>query len=245
MAGAIGLIVGIASQDNTARHHHQTMRDLGGSNTHEEMGHFLATRPLTNPDFATCILQMAAGSLLIAWGLWVTTFAGSLLLAALTNPLPVPLFPPWYGAWYLPLTLLGPWIAFTNIATISLSGRCAKILFFGVIAVISYGIGMILIKEFVSVDAQKQVFEISMFLGSITIVGATILAFRRAYRCNLLSRKAQCRAGFVWLGIIVLAIALRPADLPVVAYPMILAFSSLSIMPFATTPLAIAWNRHR
>ena len=244
MAGVIGMMVGVASIDNTARHHHATIRDLAGGNSFEEMGHFLSTRPLTNQDFAKSALKIAIRSLLISWGLWATAFAGSLLLAVLTNQIPVPLFGP-FGAWYLPLTLLGSWVAFTNLATIVLSGRGVKIIFVGVTALISYGAGMIVTKEVFSSEAQNKVFETLMWIGSIAIIGITLLAFRRAHRFSCLSLKSQCQAGFVGLGIVILAIALRPADLPVLAYPMILAFSSLVIMPLATTPLAIAWNRHR
>ena len=84
-----------------------------------------------------------------------------------------------------------------------------------------------------------------MFLGSTAIVAATLMAFVKAHRRRFLSRKSQCVSGVIWIAIAIVGIAIRPADLPVVAYPMILAFSALVILPRATTPLAIAWNRHR
>ena len=133
-------------------------------------------------------------------------------------------------------------LPFTNIG---LSGRATQIVFLGVSGLVSYGIGMIFVKEVFSGEVQNQVFEISLFLGSITIVGATILAFVKAHRRRFLTHKVQCAAGVFWIVISVLGIAIRPTGLPIVAYPMILAFSAVVILPVAATPLAIAWNRHR
>jgi hypothetical protein len=42
-----------------------------------------------------------------------------------------------------------------------------------------------------------------------------------------------------------LALLLRPPGLAIAAYPWIPAFVALVILPVATTPLAIEWNRHR
>ena len=235
----------LSSSEYTTRNRSETIRDLAGGINQEGMGNFQSTLPFTNSDFAQSILQTAARSILIAWGLWAAGFFGCLLIAQLMPHVPVPIFPPEFRAWYLPLTLLGPWIAMTNLSVIGLSGRAARIVFLGVSGLISYGIGMILIKEFHSAELQSHVFEISIFLGSITIVGATVLAFVKGHRRRFLSRKSQCVSGVIWIATAILGIATRPADLPVVAYPMILAFSALVIMPLATTPLAIAWNRHR
>jgi len=245
MAGVTGMLTVLSSNGNTTRNRGETIRDLAGSNNVEGMGNFQSTLPFTNSDFAKSILQTAFRSVLISWALWAAGFFGCLLIAQLMPHVPVPVLPPELRTWYLPLTLLGPWIAMTNLSVIGLSGRATRIVCLGVSGLISYGIGMILIKEVYSAEVQDRVFEISMFLGSITIVGATILAFVKAHRRRCLSYKSQCVSGVLWITIASLGIATRPADLPVVAYPMILAFSSLVIMPLATTPLAIKWNRHR
>ena len=200
---------------------------------------------VTNSDFSGAILQTAFRSILIAWSLWAAGFFGCLLISQLMPHVPMPAFPPELQAWYLPLTLLGPWIAMTNLSLIGLSGRGIRMVFLGVTGLVSYGIGMILIKEVFSAEVQNQVFEISLFLGSITIVGATLWAFMKAQRRQVLTHKAQYASGVLWIAIVILGIAIRPKDLPVVAYPMILAFSALVILPLAATPLAIAWNRHR
>ena len=245
IAGVAGILTGISSNGTVTRYRGETIRDLAGNNNKEGMGNFQSTLPFTNRDFSKSILQTASRSLLIAWGFWAAGFFGCLLIAQLMPHIPVRVFPPESGAWYLPLTLLGPWIAMTNMSIIGLSGRSTRIVPIGISGLILYGIGMILIKEVFSAEVQNQVSEITMFFGSMTIIGATLLAFVKAHRRNFLSRKSQCVSGIIGIGIVTLAIAFRPAELPVVAYPMILAFSALVIMPLAATPLTIAWNRHR
>lgn len=245
MAGLTGMLTVLSSNGNTTRNRSETIRDLGGSNNQEGMGNFQSTLPFTNSDFSQSILLTAFRSVLAAWGLWAAGFFGCLLISQLMPHVPMPVFPPELRAWYLPLTLLAPWTAMTNLALIGLSGRATRIVFAGVSVFVSCCIGMILIKEIYSAELQTLVFEISMFIGSITIVGATILAFVKAHRRRILSDKTQWATGVIWIAIAIVAIALRPADLPVMAYPMILAFASLVIMPLAATPLAIEWNRHR
>ncbi|MEJ7594084.1 MAG: hypothetical protein WKF77_21295 [Planctomycetaceae bacterium] len=245
MAGVAGILMGISSNGNMTRNRSETVRDLAGSNSQEGMGNFQCTLPFTNHDFAKSVLQTGAKSVLISWGLWAAGVFGCLLIAKLMPHVPVQVFPPEIGVWYLPLTLLGPWIAMANLSTIGLSGRSARIVFIGTTGLILYCIGMILIKEVFSAEVQKRVFEISMYFASITTVGATLLVFTKAQRHSYLSQKSLCIAAVIWLGMATDAIAIRRADLPVMAYPMILAFFALVIMPLATTPLAIAWNRHR
>ncbi len=245
MAGVTGMLTVLSSSEYTTRNRGETIRDLAGGINQEGMGNFQSTLPFSNPDFAKSILRTAAKSVLIAWSFWAAGFFGCLLIAQLLPHVPMPDFLTQLRAWYLPLTLLGPWIAMTNLSLIGLSGRATQIVFLGVSGLVSYGIGMIFVKEVFSGDVQNQVFEISIFLGSITIVGATILAFVKAHRRRFLTHKAQCASGALWIAIAILGIAIRPTDLPIVAYPMILAFSAVVILPVAATPLAIAWNRHR
>ncbi|RLT09337.1 MAG: hypothetical protein DWI22_05980 [Planctomycetota bacterium] len=245
MAGVTGMMTVISSNEYTTRNRGETIRDLAAGINQAGMGNFQSTLPFTNSDFSQAILQTAFRSILIAWSLWAAGFFGCLLISQLMPHVPMPAFPPELQAWYLPLTLLGPWIAMTNLSLIGLSGRGIRMVFLGVTGLVSYGIGMILIKEVFSAEVQNQVFAISLFLGSITIVGGTLWAFMKAQRREFLTHKAQYASGILWIAIVILGIAIRPKDLPVVAYPMMLAFSALVILPLAATPLAIAWNRHR
>ncbi len=159
--------------------------------------------------------------------------------------LPAQLIPPEIGFWYFPLTLLGPWITMTNTAAIGLTGRGAKLILIGVTTLISWCIGLILIREFISREAHDRFLEICLQIGAIANVVATPLLFTIAHRQKLMNRKSQCMAAIFWAGLFVLPIALSSRDLSISVPIMIAAFSALAVMPLATIPLAIAWNRHR
>lgn len=147
MAGVTGMMTVISSNEYTTRNRGETIRDLAAGINQAGMGNFQSTLPFTNSDFSQAILQTAFRSILIAWSLWAAGFFGCLLISQLMPHVPMPAFPPELQAWYLPLTLLGPWIAMTNLSLIGLSGRGIRMVFLGVTGLVSYGIGMILIKE--------------------------------------------------------------------------------------------------
>ncbi|MDA1230137.1 MAG: hypothetical protein O2856_05135 [Planctomycetota bacterium] len=132
-----------------------------------------------------------------------------------------------------------------NLATVGLSGRGRSLLFVGIGGMMLYIIATILVRAFWSDEILDRVHRICVFTGSIAVLIATPCLFYTALRRNLLSRKSNGIAAAVWLVIVILAIAMRPMDLPPLSYPMILAFAALVILPVATVPLSISWNRHR
>lgn len=244
VAGLAGLISSIPYDGTSGKKRNESLRDLIDSST-QGMGHFLSTRPFINADFAKSVLRAAVRSILIAWGLWFTGLVVCLSIAILMPQKPDAILPPELGAWYLPLTLLGPWIAMTNAATIGLSGRAAKLAVVGTVILVSYCIVLILIKEFVSREAHDRFVESCVCIGSIAVVLSTLPSFSKAYRCGYLNCRTACAAVGVAISIVVMAIALQPRELSMTAYFMICAFAALVVLPIATTPLAIAWNRHR
>jgi len=245
VAMVAGVLSSVPSTGSSRQNHSTNIRDIGGRIGLYGMGHFLSTRPFTNSDFARSIQKTAIRTVLIAWGLWFAGFAVCFLIGVLTQSLPAQLFPPEIGFWYFPLTLLGPWITMTNAAAIGLTGRGAKLILIGVTTLISWCIGLILIRVFISREVHDQFLKICLQIGAIAILVATPLLFTIAHRQNLMNRKSQWVAAFVFAGIVILAIELSPGDFSISVLIMIAAFSALAVVPLATIPLAIAWNRHR
>ena len=245
LAGIVGLLVGVSASSNSGRNHKPTIHDLFGKNNSEDMGHFLSTRPITNSDMANAFLRMVRRSLLITWAIWSTMFFGGLLVAYAMRRLPSAVFPSHTGAWYLPLIMLGSWISMANLATIGLTGRGTKLSFAIVTGVITCVIGEIIIRERCTTDVQQIIYEASIWIISISILFVTPLLLRKAHRNHLLSLKAPYVLSGVFLAIVILVMAFEARVLPILAYPMILAFSALVVLPLATIPLAIRWNRHR
>ncbi len=245
VAGFVGLLIGIASTGSSNRNHSPTISDLFDQKNAEEMGHFLSTRPFTNSDFAKTCLRMTGRSLLITWAIWATMFVAWLFIADIMHRRPESVFPKPIGAWYLPLIVLGSWITMANLAAIGLSGRGTRLLFAFVSGIIGIAIAEVVIKQRCSNDVQQNVYQASIWIASIATLIVTPIAFATAHRRGFLSVRALWILAAISAAIAFLAIGLEAKTLPVLAYPPILAFSALFILPFATIPLAIAWNRHR
>jgi hypothetical protein len=102
--------------------------NVGPTDANSRMGQFFATRPMTSGDLARTILKTATRSLLIAWGIWAAAvlalyviLSGTMPILAITSHHSLP----W---WYIPATLLGPWIVMVVGAAIHLTGRLRPLL---------------------------------------------------------------------------------------------------------------------
>ena len=245
VAGFVGLLIGISSTGSANRNHSPTISDLFDQKNAEELGHFLSTRPFTNSDFAKTCLRMTGRSLLITWAIWAIMFVAWLVFADILHRLPESVFPEPIGAWYLPLIVLGSWITMANLAAIGLSGRGTRLLFAFVSGIIGIAIAEVVIKQRCSNDVQQNLFQASIWIASIATLIVTPMACAKAHRRGLLSVRVLWILTAISAAIACLVIGLEAKTLPILAYPMIMTFFALSILPFATIPLAIAWNRHR
>lgn len=244
VAALTGLAVGL-STGAAFRNHNPTLRDLTWVEGSDQMGHFLATRPLTNQAFSRAILQTAAQSVVIAWGIWSVAFWASALNAMWLQHSPDWILPPRAGLWYLMLTLLGPWAALTNVATAILSGRGARFIYVW-IGLLFVGVLMTLVAE-ACLTAQTREWLGRMVVAAVSgaILVGTVAAFVLAKRRHLAEHRVVLCSAIGWLLMAVVAYLLRPAELPLDVLPVIAAAAALVVLPFATAPLAIAWNRHR
>lgn len=103
----------------------------------------------------------------------------------------------------------------------------------------------ILIKAYCSDNTQQMVYYASVWMMSAAVVLATPLAFLNAVKRGLVKTKHLRIISVTAAGIAFSVFALEWDRLPILAYPAILAFAALFILPIATIPLAITWNRHR
>ncbi|MDZ4849505.1 MAG: hypothetical protein SGI77_09435 [Pirellulaceae bacterium] len=209
------------------------------------MGHFPATRPITTFDFAMAILRTAGKSLLIAWSMWGSVLVAFLLLAASQHELSYPIIPADVGYWFLPLTLLGPWITMTTVAGLALTGRPKLVFAICIGLPILCSIVASLNARIPESELKQQVTSILIAFVSVSIIAVILWAFWTAGRRALIPAKWMIISGIGALLLAFLAVVLRPTELLWVAYPMIVAFAALAVAPIATAPLAISWNRIR
>lgn len=219
-----------------------SMGNCGPNEANFEMGHFLATRPMTNTNMAHTILKTSAKSILVAWIIWAVAFLTLyvILLAIQSFPQPV-------GWWYFPATLLGPWIVVTSLALVGLTGRSRPFvqLFCGLFALF---IGLSLFSKFaLSHRAQEQFGRGAMVAIGVVFVLGTAWAFVSARRRSLIGTPTVYVASSVWAALnmlVVLEWVLHPEEtFPV--YAFVIGLAALAVAPLATAPLALAWNRNR
>jgi len=245
VAAITGFMVGSVSSGNQIRHHNPTIRDLANISELDHMGHFLATRPISTSIFASCMLRNAGKSVLYSWASWSSALLVTRFVSGFAVEVPALTIPRAIEGWYLPLTLLGAWIAMTTAATITMTGRSGPFLMSTCgLAFVGFIVDMA-VKKVATAETQKLLVQSFPVVISVLIVLGTAAALVKAYRQHLLEPNVVSKTVVVWVIIAVIAFMLRPTDLPLLAYPMIAAFSALIVLPIATAPLAIAWNRHR
>jgi hypothetical protein len=219
--------------------------NFGGANS--QVGHFLATRPITSTELARIVLKTVAKSLLIAWGIWALSFlALDLVLLALRVRFPLAL-PVEFGWWYFPATLVGAWTMAGLAAAVVLAGRrgFALTLFFGLYAL---SLGPMLLPPFVlSPQAQEQFAHSLLITCGVVFVLGTVWAFAAARRRSLVGVPTLFVAASMWglLSALVVVEWVSHSAKPFSPYVLVAGILALSVSPLATAPLALAWNRNR
>jgi len=223
--------------------------NIGPADGKLEMGHFLATRPMTSADMSRTMLRAAGISVLIAWVLWTVAFLIVFAILLLANVEPRPHLPKEVGGWYFPATLLGAWLSLTVMATIGHAGRPTLygLLFCGVPAL---ALGAILFSHYALSPAAKTIFAegITMAVGAIYILG-TAWAFAAARRRALIGPPTVWAAMVAWSALCILGLLFwsqhRSEHLTSPVAVHVIGLFALVVFPLAAAPLALTWNRNR
>ncbi len=245
VAGVAGLLLGTTFSGIQSRNHSATIRDLNTQSAFDQMGSFLASRPITNVRYAEVILRTAIRSVAWSWGLWALLAAVAAVAGIVTEtPLP-PAISNLAPYWYLPGTLLAAWIGMTCVASAVLTGRFTRFSVAFVLMIFGAVLLNLLIDHYASPQARRFLGVLLSIIMSVVVLGGTMLAFSAALRNCLIASRSAGLCGVFWIALTAFAILFRPPALGFFAFPLISSFAALVVLPFATTPLAIAWNRHR
>lgn len=219
--------------------------NTGATDTNYEMGSFLGTRPLSDRDLSTITLKVLGRSVLISWLLWCIAFVGVAGLQWLSGDLGRSLNFRSLHWWYLPVTLLGAWIANATVASLSLTGQNSKWvrLFASVFA--GY-IGLALISKFQTGDTQQNIVGVTIILTGIAMGAISVSLLVAALRRSAIDLQTALAASIIW-SVLSAAIVIEAFRLhaPPSAMVLLIGIVSFAVSPVAAAPLAIAWNRHR
>ena len=220
---------------------------VGPNDTTLEMGHFLATRPLTITEMSRTFLKVIARSVLIAWSLWAIPFV--VLTGILFSQQAIPhvgLLETW-GWRILPGTLLGCWTIASVLASIAMTGR-SKLMIQLACGLFACMIGLMMFSRHALPRGSQMTFDrgIGISLGLAIALG-TAWMFVAARRRGLIGSPTVAGALGVWVllsGFVVIDWVLHPARHPMLGV-LAVCFATLVVAPLAAAPLALAWNRNR
>jgi len=245
IAGLAGLLLGTTFSGIQSRDQKSTIRDLNVEGQFDRMGSFLATRPMTNTMYAGIILRIAGKSAVLSWCLWAMVLILAVVAGTMTGVTSDQFTLVARQYWYLCGTLLAVWIAMTSVASSVLTGRFPvfAVLFTSGVFIAAF---LLLVTENYATSQLKSLLSllVPLTISAVVLMG-TGLAFLAATRRSIMNQALAWRCGVAWLLMNGFALLVKPSELPFVAYPLMMAFTALVVLPFATTPLAIAWNRHR
>jgi hypothetical protein len=226
--------------------------NCGFSDSSSEMGHFLATRPLTDRQLAATLLKVAAWTVLISWAVWVVPSAIVAGLLAVTGNPPQSLMITQLQWWYLPVTLLGCWITVSVSASCIATGRAVLPATLFALFIVA-AVALLLVAKSLDRESQARMYSVIRIVCGLGFGCLTLFGMIAARRRSLIAARVLAIAGCVWLGIcaVIVAECLRVSYSVVSSIAtastivLLIGVAALSVAPLALAPLAIAWNRHR
>jgi hypothetical protein len=223
---------------------------LGGVDPNDSkysMGHFLATRPISDADLARAILRTAAQSVLLGWAIWALACAIACVCVAVNGQAALLELRPDGRWWYFPATLILPWVVASMVLSLGLLGR-PKLVFQILFGMLGVSVIVPLASKMFLDPAEKlllwQIVAIALGVFLIVISAAIFLTARRR---GLVERPIIPTATIVWAAATVAFLVLRPGTPEPRLIGDILGAGVLTLLvvPFAAAPLALSLNRHR
>lgn len=209
------------------------------------LGGYQATLPASSAQLAKPILRTCGLSVLLAVGLWGILFCISVAIGLTLPSRGINFVPGKVGPVTLALMVLGPWVLMSNVAVICLTGRVARFL----LSIISSLVAMVIVGEVISAtlsDSAMENFQILCSgLVSLVLVAGGIAAYVYALRYSAVTSVQALIAGGIAIVIFLGSVVMLPTPPNFSYYIAMAAFAALVVTPFATTPLAIEWNRRR
>ncbi len=227
---------------------------------------FRATRPLTDTQLAYCTLQVAVVGQLAALLVVAVAVVAMVAASAWFEPVDLPMvaatlrdtyrpsppasaaLTPWISFGLACLAaVVGNWVVLGGVVSLLLTG--SRRLFGGAIATLfALLFAMLALQRWQeSVDAERTAFPalIALLSGCALLFAAWV--FPQALRRGLITQKTvlMCAAGWLATAALLLAVLAAYGQLNGPTACILGGLAVLVVTPFAATPLAISFNRHR
>lgn len=226
--------------------------NCGPNDTTLEMGNYLATRPLTTRQMSAIMLKATVLSVLWSWGVWAVAATTTYLCVRGLGIQPHLHLQEGFAWWYIPCTIVGPWVVSGVGASLGLTGRgtfTASVIATGLITLFT---GIALSELTLSNESQLVLGQACIGVLGVALVISTVIAYWAASHRSLIDSSAAYKAGLVWILLTIPVVAiggrLTPVTIPgapAAVYVLAVGIAALVVAPFSTIPLALAWNRIR
>ncbi|WP_010585031.1 hypothetical protein [Schlesneria paludicola] len=238
LLSALGALLGLLAYGN-----YGFSWSTGNQKSDFELGHFLASRPITNATLAYANLLSLGKSVLIAWAIWGVSLLVSYSLVLDARSLEVSTFT-W---WFLPTTLVLLWTTTTTLTSVAVTGELQR---FGpgiVSIIVGASFAMILSNKWLEPDLKARLFQLTHMACVSGAVAGSFWLFKLARRRQLISKTMAINCAWIWL-LFVAAIAFeacRGVSHPISIHVTAIGVASLAVVSVAASPLAFARNRTR
>ncbi len=208
----------------------------------DALSSFLATRPLSDVDMARTLLKICASNILLSLAVWLLCAAPLLVYDwSIGQPLNLqgednvisPL-----------LALVITWTAMSNVMAGAVTGRTLALARLLVVALLSYATIELTLRSLSMFRLVEIVEWVVMLVLTAGTVGLTTWCYRNAYQRGDI-RLSHVVIATSTAGIIAFGGMLCLPKLNIFAALGLICLGLLSVLPWASTPLAVHWNRHR
>jgi hypothetical protein len=218
-----------------------------------EMKHILATRPVTDGTIAQALLRNCATALLWTWGTWfvgLAVAAGLAYLSGHREDVARTLMPAHFDRTTLILPavffLLASWTVSALMASLAATGR-PWLWLTVLLGIFGLGFTFALLRGVVQPSIFERLATVWLVISGGLCLGGTIWAFVIAFHRGLISTVTVLPAAALWLVLSTITVFAWPQNLASSGFWLWngVGFLALGVLPFASMPLAIQWNRHR
>ncbi len=220
--------------------------NFGRADASIEMGHFLASRPMTNRELARVVLRVMIRANVSSWGIYLVFCAIIASILVATGNSQELLKGPLSNWWCFPGILLIEWAITGVFASLYMTGRqqfLAWIICGGIATYLSVIAGSFMLNA----ESKQQLLSLTQLVTGIVMVTVTGGVYYVAEFRKVISKREGAVAGMVWLGLISITfceVLKNPGGSNSLAI-LLAGVGSLCLFPFAAAPFALSWNRHR
>lgn len=208
----------------------------------DELRSFQATRPVSDGELSRGSLWVCLASVSLIVGFWLVLVAPVIAISAWRGTLEQQFVSERFVV--VPAVTLSIWICQSNLTSLTSTGRTKQL---GSILVT-----LLLIVAFLPAMLDwvgNQAFTQLAMQSLLVVFTASLAAFATWAFSRSCQLKLIDRASVIWLMLVAALIAFVCAwivgRLDIMSVSVALCAGILSVLPWATTPLATRWNRHR